>query len=104
MAGETAQRGHQHAADEADRVGLEHVGGHARAIADVVADVVGDGGRIAGIVFVEVLFDLADEVRADVRRLGVDAAAETGEDGDEAAAERQADEASSAFLWVASSK
>jgi hypothetical protein len=33
------------------RVGLEQVGGHAGAVADVVADVVGDGGRVARIIF-----------------------------------------------------
>ena len=90
--GRVVQARHEHAADEADRVGLEHVRGHAGAIADVITDVVGDGRRVAGIIFVEVLLDLADEVRADVRRLGVDAAAETGEDRDQARAERQTDE------------
>jgi hypothetical protein len=70
----------QHAADEADRVGLEHVRRHARAVADVVAHIIGNRRGVAGIVFVKVLLDLADEVRADVRSLGIDAAAETGED------------------------
>jgi hypothetical protein len=34
--------------DDGDDVGLEEVGGHPRAVADVVAHVVGDGRRVAG--------------------------------------------------------
>ena len=79
-----SQGADQDAADQADRVGLEHVRRHARAIADVVADVVRDRRGIAGIIFVKVLLDLlADGVRADVRRLGIDTVAQTGEDRDE---------------------
>src|SRR5690606_25931034 len=37
-------------------------------------------------------FDLADEIAADVRTLGEDAAAETGEDGDERGAKAECDE------------
>ena len=33
-----------------DDIGLEQVGGHAGAVADIVADVVGDDGRVAGVV------------------------------------------------------
>ncbi len=52
----------EHRADQADRVGLEHVRCHARAIAHVVADIVRDGCRVARIIFVELALDLADEV------------------------------------------
>ena len=82
----------QNAADQADRVGFEDIGGHAGAVADIVADVVRDGGGVARIVFLKVLLDLADEIRADVRGLGVDAAAEAGEDADQRAAEGEADQ------------
>ena len=75
-----------------DRVGLEQVRGHAGAVADVVADVVGDHGRVARIVFGNAGFDLADEVGADVGALGEDAAAETREDRDQRAAEGEADQ------------
>jgi hypothetical protein len=71
------------------RVGFEQVGSHAGAVADVVAHVVGDGGRVARIVFGNASFDLADEVAADVRTLGEDTAAETGKDGDQRCAEAE---------------
>src|SRR5690606_2913120 len=58
--------------DEDHRVGLEQVGGHSRAVADVVAHVVGDGRGVAGVVLGDLLLDLADQVRADVGGLGED--------------------------------
>ena len=86
------QVGQQHGGHGGHRVGLEQVGGHAGAVADVVAHVVGDDGRVARIVFGDAGFDLADQVGADVGGLGVDAAAHPGEDRDEAAAEAEPDE------------
>ena len=80
--------------DERDLVGLEQVGGHAGAVADVVADVVGDGRRVAGVVLGDALLDLADEVGADVGRLGEDAAADPQEQGEQRAAEPEADRGS----------
>ena len=71
-------------------VALEDVGRHAGAVADVVAHVVGDGGRVAGIVLGDVGLDLADQVGADVGRLGVDAAADAHEQGQQRAAEAEA--------------
>ena len=68
-------------------IGFEQVGGHAGAIADIVADVVGDGRGVARIIFRNAGFDLAHHVAADVRTLGEDAAAETGEDRDQRGAE-----------------
>ncbi len=50
-------------------------------VADVVADVVGDGRRVAGVVLGDAGLDLADEVGADVGGLGEDAAADAGEQG-----------------------
>ena len=78
--------------DEGDLVGLEQVGGHAGAVADVVAHVVGDGGRVAGVVLGDAGLDLADQVGADVGRLGEDAAADPEEQGEQRAAEAEADE------------
>ena len=43
---------------ERNFVGLENVGGHTRAVTDVVANVVGDRGGVAGIVFGDSCFDL----------------------------------------------
>ncbi len=68
--------------DDGADVGLEEVGAHAGDVTDVVAHVVGDDGRIAGIVLGDTGLDLADQVGADVGGLGVDAAADTGEEGD----------------------
>ena len=87
--GEDAEQHHGH---RGDRVGLEQVGRHAGAVADVVAHVVGDHGRVARVVLGDAGLDLADDVRADVGALGEDAAAESGEDGDQRAAEAEADQ------------
>ena len=95
LAGEVGVEGEdaeQHHGDRGDRVGLEEVGGHAGAVADVVADVVGDHGRVAGVVLGDPRLDLADQVGADVGGLGEDAAAEAGEDRDQRAAEAEADQ------------
>ena len=78
--------------DERDLVALEQVGGHAGAVADVVADVVGDGGRVARVVLGDAGLDLADEVGADVGGLGEDAAADAQEQGQQRAAEAEPDE------------
>ena len=90
-AGEEDRR-QQHGGDDGHRVGLEQVGGHAGAVADVVADVVGDHGRVAGIVLGNAGLDLAHQVGADVGALGEDAAAETREDRDQRAAEAERDQ------------
>ena len=74
-------------------VRLEEIGTHAGDVADVVANIVGDDGRVVGVILVDVLLDLADEVRADVRGLGVDAAGDAGEEGDGGGAEAEAGEA-----------
>ena len=67
--------GEQHRRDDRDGVGLEQVGRHAGAVADIVADIVGDDGGIARIVLGNAGLDLADEVGADIGALGEDAAA-----------------------------
>ena len=90
--GRAARDAEEHHGDRGDRVRLEQVGGHARAVADVVADVVGDHGRVARVVLGDARLDLADEVGADVGGLRVDAAAEPGEDRDQRAAEGEADQ------------
>ena len=79
------QAGHQR-----DGVGLEQVRGHAGAVADVVADVVGDRGGVAWVVLGDALLDLADQVGADVGGLGEDPAADTHEHGQQRGAEPEA--------------
>jgi len=73
-------------------VGLEQVGGHTGAVTDVVTDVVGDGSRVARVVLGNSGFYFTDQVGADVGTLGEDAAAQTGENGDQAAAESKGDQ------------
>ena len=86
------QAAEQHRGDQRHGVGFEQVGCHAGAVADVVADVVGDDGRVARVVLGDAGFDLADEVGTDVRALREDAAAQAREDRDQRAAEGEADE------------
>ena len=81
-----------HRADVLGGGGLEEVGAAAGAVADVVADEVGDDARVARVVFGDAGLDLADEVGAHVRGLGVDTTAELGEEGHEAGAEAVADD------------
>ena len=86
------QGGEDHRRADGDDIGFEQIGGHAGAVADIVADVVGDDGRVAGVVLGDSGLDLADEVGADVGGLGEDAAAETREDRDQRGAEGERDE------------
>ena len=76
--------------DQGHGVGLEEVCGHAGAVTHVVADIVGDGGGVAGVVLGDALLDLADQVGADVGRLGEDAAADAHEHGEHCRAETEA--------------
>src|SRR5208282_5883483 len=62
------------------------------AIADVVADIVGDGRRVPWIVLRNAGFDLADEIGAHVRALGEDAAPESGEDRNQRGAKAERDQ------------
>ncbi len=93
VGGDVDLRGHQaaehHRRDHGHGVGLEEVRRHAGAVADVVADVVGDDRRVARIVLGDAGFHLADEVGADVGALGEDAAAQSREDRDQRSAEGQ---------------
>ncbi len=95
-------RGEHHGGDERHDIGLEQIGGHAGAIADIVAYVIGDGGWVAWVVLGDTGLDLADEIAADIGALGEDAAAETGEDRDQRGAEAERDERVDDFTrgWV----
>ena len=78
-----------HRADDRTDEGLEKVGAHAGDVTDVVTDVVGDDSGVAGVILGEAGLDLADEVGADVRGLGVDAAADTREERDRGGTHRE---------------
>ncbi len=83
--------GQHHRSDDGHGVGFEQVSRHAGAVTDVVAHVVGDRRRVARVVLGDASLDFADEIAADVRALGEDAAAETGEDRDQRGAEAERD-------------
>ena len=74
--GGNAQRGGGN--DGAD-IALVEVGAHAGHVAYVIAYVIGNNGGVAGVVLGDARFDLTDEVSADIGSLGVDTAADTGE-------------------------
>ena len=84
--------GENHRRHDGDGIGFKKVRRHAGAVADVVADVVGNRCRIARIVFGYAGFDLADKIATDVGALREDAAAETGEDRNQRGAETERDE------------
>ena len=81
-----------HRADVLGGGGLEQVRAAAGAVADVVAHEVRDDARVARVVLGDARLHLAHEVGADVRGLGVDAAAELGEQRHERGAEAEADD------------
>ncbi len=58
------RRAEKQGGDQGDQIGLKHVGGHARAVADIVADIVRDGRRVARVVFGNGLLHFADQIRA----------------------------------------
>jgi hypothetical protein len=81
------QRAEDHRGNDGHRISLEQVRGHAGAVADVVAHVVGDHRGIARIVLGNARFDLAHQIGADVRTLGEDAPSQPRENRDQRAAE-----------------
>jgi hypothetical protein len=85
-------RGKNHGSDDRHDIGLEQIRGHAGAVADIVAHVVGDSCGIARVVLGDAGLDLADEIATDIGAFGEDAAAETSEDGNERGAKAESDE------------
>ena len=81
-----------HCGDDSSDIALEQVSAHACNVAYVVADVICDNCRVAGVVLGDACLDLADEVCADVSSLGVDTAADTGKQSDRACAEGEAEQ------------
>src|SRR5690606_1048646 len=70
-------------------IALEDVRRHTRAVADVVANQVSDDCRVTRVVFRQTCLDLADKVRADIRRFGIDTAANTHEQRQQRAAKAE---------------
>ena len=77
-----AHRGQGDRRDDRADVGLEEVGAHAGNVAHVVTYIIGDGGRVTGIVFRYPLLYLAHEVGADVGGFRVDTTTDSGKERD----------------------
>jgi len=97
QAEQIARAGHQkrdqdHRRTDGYDIGFEQVCGHSGAVTDIVADVVGDHGRVARIILGDSGLDLANQVGANVRGLGENSAAETREDRNQRRAEGKSDE------------
>ena len=60
-------------------VGLEEIRTHTGDVTDVVPNIVGDHGRVTGIVLRDARLYLSDQVRTDIGSLGVDPSADAGE-------------------------
>ena len=80
-----------HGGDDRYFVAFENVGGHSGAVADVVADVVGDGRGITGVIFGNSRFNFADQVGSHVGCLGVNAAADSHEECQQGSAKAEAE-------------
>src|SRR5690606_18608474 len=72
--------------------GLEKVGGHTGTVTHVVSNVVGDGRRVAGVIFGDPLLNLADQVGTDVSGLGENATTDPEEEGKERPTETETDQ------------
>ena len=86
------RRAEDHGADVFGGGGLEDVRATAGAVAYVVAHEVRDDGGVTWIVFGNAGFDFTNEIGAYVGGLGVDAAAELGEERHQRGPEAEADE------------
>ena len=89
-----------HRADIFRRRGFEQIRAAAGAIANVIADKIRDDRGVARIVFRNSRLHFANKVGADVRRFGIDAAAELGEERDEGRAKAVPDDGERNFLRI----
>ena len=84
------QQGKQnHRCANGHNIGFKQVGRHTSTIPNVIADIIGDRRRVAGVILRNICFDLTDEVSADVRSLGKYTTAQTRKDRNQRSAERQ---------------
>ncbi len=90
--GSAQHNAQDHRGHNGDLKRLENVGGHARAVTNVVAHQVGDHGRVARIVFRQIGFDFAHKVGADIGSFGIDAAADAHKQRDQRAAKAEAEQ------------
>ena len=75
------QQGKQnHRCANGHNIGFKQVGRHTSTIANVIADIVSDRRRVAGVILRNICFNLTHEVSADVRSLGKYTTAQTRKD------------------------
>ena len=87
----------QHGRNRRYCVSFKQVGRHTGAVSHIVADVVGNGGRVARIVFREYRLQLFPPGRPDISALGEDTAAQPGKDGYQASAKSQGHQCNNGF-------
>ena len=92
--------GESGARDDGTAERFEKISTHTGDITNVVTNVVGNGGRVAGIIFRNVRFNLTDEIGADVSRLGVDATRDAREERDGGSTETKAREVTDGITHV----
>src|SRR5207248_11626559 len=85
-------RGEHHRGDGRYGVRLEQVRRHSGAVADIITNVVGNGRRIARVIFRNARLNLANEITADISAFGEDTAAEARKYRDQRSAEAERDE------------
>ena len=76
--------GQDHGRDSRNHVGFKKISGHTGTITNIVPDIVCDHGRVPGIVFWNTGFDLSNEVRANIGRLGENPTTNPGKYADQA--------------------
>ena len=67
--------------DNGSDKGFKDIGAHAGNVTNVIADVISDNARVAGIILGNPGFDLAHQIGPDVGGLGEDSTAHAGEEG-----------------------
>ena len=87
LEGKTCKKCHRKAGNDRSYVALGKVGAHSRDVTNVVTNVIGNGSRVSGVVLGNTRLKLANKVRANVCRLSVDTAANTGKERDKRAAQ-----------------
>ena len=79
---------------------FEQISTHTGNITDVVTNVIGNSGRVTGIVFRNVRFNFADQIGADVRGLGVNTPGDSREQSDGRGAKAKARQVSDRISHV----
>ena len=70
-------------------IGLKQVCAHTGHIAHIVAHIVGNGGRVPGVILGDTGFHLANQISAHICRLGIDAAAHAGKQSNRGSTKRE---------------